>query len=85
MLCKCDLEECSTNLNISLIKGLCKKCNSNHFTLEEDQSKSDKYKHCYKEPEGFYLDNNIYRKCYEVCKTYVKHVINLEIKKSIIA
>ena len=67
--CKCDLEECSTNLNISLIKGLCKKCNSNYFTLEEDQSKSDEYKHCYKEPEGYYLDNNIYRKCYEVCKT----------------
>ena len=76
--CKCELEECSLNPNISLINGLCKKCKSNYFHLEKEQSRTDEYNVCYNKPEGYYLDNNIYKKCYEVCKSCNKSGNNSE-------
>ena len=27
------------------------------------------YFNCYREPERYYLDNNLYKKCYKTCKT----------------
>ena len=67
--CKCELEECLLCPNVALNKGLCTECNFNYYPKENDQLNIGEYIKCYKEPEGFYLDNNIYKQCYYTCKT----------------
>ena len=67
--CKCELEKCLTCPNVALKKGLCTKCNYNYYQKEHDPLNLGEYINCYKEPEGYYLDNNIYKHCYYRCKT----------------
>ena len=55
---------------------ICKKCishgNENHNNCKECINdyypKIDNINNCYKEPDGYYLDNNIYKPCYQTCK-----------------
>ena len=70
-ICKCELEKCLICSAISLIKNLCIKCNIDYYPKENDPSDIGEFINCYKEPEGYYLDNNnsIYKKCYHRCKT----------------
>ena len=67
--CKCELDKCLECPNVALNKKLCTKCNINYFPKENDPLNIGEYINCYKEPEGYYLDNNLYRKCYYTCKT----------------
>ena len=67
--CKCELDNCLTCPQVALSKGLCTECNTNYYPIENDTSNLGEYINCYKEPEGYYLDNNLYKKCYETCKT----------------
>ena len=67
--CKCELEQCLLCSNIALKKNLCTKCNINYYPKENDPLNIGEYINCYKEPEGYYLDNDIYRQCYYTCKT----------------
>ena len=56
--------------SISLNNSLCTKCNYNYYPKENDPSNFGDYINCYNEqPEGYYLDENIYKKCYKTCKT----------------
>ena len=43
--------------------------NMNYFPKENDSLNYNEYIKCYKDPEGYYLDNNIYKPCYYTCKT----------------
>ena len=61
--CKCELEQCLLCSNIALKKNLCTKCNINYYPKENDPLNIGEYINCYKEPEGYYLDNDIYRQC----------------------
>ena len=42
----------------------CIQCNIDYYQKENDQLNSGEYINCYKEPEEYYLDNDIYKKCY---------------------
>ena len=67
--CKCELDKCLECPNVALNKKLCTKCNINYFPKENDPMNMGEYINCYKDPEGYYLGNNLYRKCYYTCKT----------------
>jgi len=66
-ICKCSLEckECSIE---SLESDLCISCNSDYYPKIDDSQSEHSFIKCYKEPEGYYLDNNIYKPCYSSCK-----------------
>ena len=68
--CKCELEKCLFCPNVALNKSLCTKCNDNYYQIQDDPTNMGEYINCYKNPEGFYLDNNdnFYKKCYYTCK-----------------
>ena len=69
-ICKCHLDKCLLCPQIALNKELCTKCNNNCYPKENDPLNFGEYFNCYNEkPEGYYLDNNIYKKCYQSCKT----------------
>ena len=66
--CKCELDQCLLCPQVALNKNLCLTCNDNYFQIENDPLNIGKYINCYKEPEGYYLDENLYKKCYLTCK-----------------
>ena len=67
--CKCELEKCKLCPNVALNKGLCTECNTNYYQKENDLLNLGDYINCYKIQEGYYLDNNLLKKCYLTCKT----------------
>ena len=66
--CKCELDKCLLCQNVALNKSLCTKCNTNYYPKENDLNNLGEYINCYKQPEGYYLDDNLYKKCYHTCK-----------------
>ena len=70
--CKCSHIKClyCTRESISKSEILCKTCNtdSGYFPKEIDSTNEDSLINCYKDPEGFYLDANIYKNCFSTCK-----------------
>ena len=75
--CKCELEKCLVCPPVALNKNLCTKCNDNYHPKENDPLNIGEYINCYKEPEGYYLNNDFYKKCYYTCKTCVKEGNNI--------
>ena len=68
--CKCELEKCLLCPNVALKKELCTQCNANYYPKENDPSNLGEYINCYNNfQEGYYLDNNLYKKCYYTCKS----------------
>ena len=67
--CKCELDKCLLCPPVALKNNLCTQCNTDYYPKENDPSNLGEYKDCYKNPEGYYLDSTIYKKCYETCKT----------------
>ena len=67
--CKCELDNCSLCPPVALINNLCTKCNTNYYPKENDPKNLGEYINCYNgEQERYYLDNNLYKKCYDTCK-----------------
>ena len=66
-ICQCSLEckECSIE---SLESDLCISCNTDYYPKIDDIPNENSFMKCYKEPEGYYLHNNIYKPCYSSCK-----------------
>ena len=56
--CKCELDKCLLCPTVALRNDLCTKCNNNYYAKENDPLNLGEYINCYKEPEGYYLDNN---------------------------
>ena len=65
--CSCNEEECLSCPNIPLKEYLCTECNNDYYEIENDNNYNN-YKNCYKDPLGYYLDGNIYKKCFYTCK-----------------
>ena len=68
-ICKCELDKCLLCPQTALTNNLCTKCNTDYYPKENDPLNFGEYFNCYREPEGYYLDNNLYKKCYKTCKT----------------
>ena len=67
--CKCELDKCLLCPNVALNKNLCTQCNINYYPKENDPFSIGDYINCYnKSEEGYYLDKDIYKKCYLSCK-----------------
>ena len=49
-------------------EDLCTKCITDYYKKENDPLNNGQNFKCYKDPERYYLDNDIYRKCYQSCK-----------------
>ena len=65
--CNCIKEECQECFGENMEKGVCKTCSSNYYQKEEDLNFTDNYILCYKDPEKYYLENNIYKIFYHSC------------------
>jgi hypothetical protein len=68
--CNCDFEKCSSCPKEAITKDLCTKCTNDHYRKENDTTNFFEYFDCYKDPEGYYLDINIYKKCQNICDIY---------------
>ena len=58
--CKCN-DKCIDCSIESSKKDLCIKCNNKYYQKENDNTNNDIFINCYKELEGYYLDNNLYK------------------------
>lgn len=68
--CKCFEEKCFKCSEESLNKSLCISCNEGYYPKYEDPDNLSRFINCYKNIEGYYLENNsIFKKCYESCRT----------------
>ena len=67
--CKCELDKCLLCPQVALNKDLCSKCNINYYQKENDPLNIGEYINCYNQPDGYYLDIDLYKKCYHTCKT----------------
>ena len=68
--CKCELDKCLLCPQVALNYNLCTQCNVNYYPKENDPLNMGEYINCYNETEeGYYLDNNLFKKCYYTCKT----------------
>ena len=64
--CKCSskCKECSIE---SLDLNLCISCNDDYYQKIDDILSENSFIQCYKDPEGYYLDNDFYKPCYLSC------------------
>jgi len=67
--CKCELDKCLICPQITLNNDLCTLCNIDYYPKENDSLNKEGYINCYNQPEGYYLDKNIYKLCYHTCRT----------------
>ena len=67
--CKCNSDKCLSCSEVESIKDLCISCNDSYYPKENDPTNILPYINCYKDPEGYYLDGNIYKECYYTCKS----------------
>ena len=73
-----DINKCKCSNNIKCFYcsekskeyNLCLSCNNQkgYYQKSDDEQRSDSFINCYKNLEGYYLDNNIYKPCYSTCK-----------------
>ena len=70
---ECNLIQCFSCSNESLIQGLCISCNENenYYPIEDSLSNQSLFINCTKDPKGYYLDNDSssYKKCYKSCES----------------
>ena len=70
-VCKCMLnKKCLLCSEESSILDLCLYCNKEdgYYPIMSDILRKDGFVDCYKEPEGYFLKNDYYNKCYKGCK-----------------
>ena len=87
--CNCDNQICLSCPDEPLVENLCVKCNTNnnYYEIENDNNYTYKYKKCYNNPIGYYLDMNesIYKKCYFLVKIVkLKEIIHYIIVLNVI-
>ena len=68
-ICKCSSKiKCKNCTDESIKYDLCITCNDGYYQKEEDSSNIYPFINCYNNLEGYYLKNNIYKRCYPNCK-----------------
>jgi len=50
-------------------QDLCAQCIDDYYKKNDPLNNGQNIK-CYKDYEGYYLDNDIFKKCYQSCKTW---------------
>ena len=60
--------ECNSLCETCTQPDFCIKCINNYYKKENDPLNNGRNIKCYKDPKGYYLDNDIYKKCYQSCK-----------------
>ena len=53
---------------LSKTNKLCVSCNKEAFYYPKSDKITNSFINCYQNPNGYYLDNDIYRPCYSTCK-----------------
>ena len=66
--CKCIINKCKECSIDSKKLDLCISCNDGYYPKQGDETNKNNFINCYKEPDGYYLENNIYKPCYQTCK-----------------
>ena len=66
-ICLCPNTKCKECNIKSLENNLCISCNDGYYPKINDTINNDSFINCYKDPEGFYLDDNMYKLCYSSC------------------
>ena len=67
--CSCNTEKCLSCPMEPLKEDLCKECNNHYYGIEnDDYLYIEGYIKCYNNPKGYYLDENIYKKCFYTCQ-----------------
>jgi len=56
--------QCSSTCRTCSQQDLCTECNTNYYRIENAFLNNEQNFNCHKEPEGYYLDNDIYKECY---------------------
>ena len=66
---KCDIK-CQTCSGESMSYNICVTCNSKegYYPKSNDSSNFNNFINCYKNPENYFLNNNIYNQCFSTCK-----------------
>ena len=68
--CICQINNCLSCFWIYSNKRICTQYNDIFYPIENEQSNIEGYHTYYRGPKkGYYLDNNIFRKCYKTCET----------------
>ena len=69
--CKCSKNiKCENCTKESIASDLCITCNNGegYYKKSDDEERTDGFINCYKNPEGYFKDNDIYKPCYSSCK-----------------
>ena len=63
-------KKCNNDSEESLSHNLCISCNkeNNFYPKNNDSSNNNSYLDCYNNLEGYYLDNEMFYKCYKTCE-----------------
>ena len=67
-ICNCFNNKCKECSIESNKLDLCISCNQGYYTKIDDISNNNYFIDCYKDPDGYYLDNDIYKPCYPSCQ-----------------
>ena len=72
--CKCIYDKkCKLCNDESKIKNLCLSCNmEDGYYPKSDDNNIDSFINCYKNPEGYFLNNQVYEPCFSSCKYCLK-------------
>ena len=67
--CECFKKECKECLEEDFDEGLCISCADDYHPKIEEYNPNDDSVYCYKDPEGYYLDNGLYKSCFQSCQS----------------
>ena len=68
-ICNCiSNNKCKECLNDNFKSEFCISCKTGYYQKIEEIKSNQSLVKCYKDPEGYYLDNDIYKPCYPSCK-----------------
>ena len=68
-ICKCSYNsKCYECSNESNELELCISCNDGYYQKSDEESNEKGFINCYKDPDGYYLDKDIYKPCSQNCK-----------------
>ena len=67
-ICNCFNNKCKECSIESNDLDLCISCNDGYYQKIDDTPNPNSFINCYKDPDNYYLDQNIYKPCYSTCK-----------------
>ena len=66
---KTSISKCASYSIESILQDKCISCENNYGYYPIYNNTNDTFIDCYSSPEGYYLDNNVFKPCYPTCKT----------------